>query len=43
MWKTMDSLMPDLAVTSLGHAQCYVTQFRKLRFYLETYIWARNI
>ena len=35
--------MPNLAVTSPGHAQCQVTQFKKLRFYSETYILARNI
>ena len=35
--------MPNLAVTSPGHAQCQVTQFRKLRFYSETYILVQHV
>ena len=43
MWQNLESLMPNLAVTSLGHAQCQVTQFRKLRFYSETYILVQHV
>ena len=43
MWQNLDSLMPNLAMTSPGHAQCQVTQFRKLRFYSETYILVQHV
>ena len=43
MWQNLDSLMPSLAVMSPGPAQSQVTQFKKWRFYLETYILAHNI
>ena len=43
MWQNLESLMPNLAVTSPGHAQCQVTQFRKLRFYSETYILVQHV
>ena len=43
MWQNLESLMPNLAVTSPGHGQCQVTQFRKLRFYSETYILVQHV
>ena len=43
MWQNLDSLMPVVAVTSTGHGQCQVTQFRKLRFYSETFILVQHV
>ena len=43
MWQNLESLMPNLAVMSPGHAQRQVTQFRKLRFYSETYILVQHV